>query len=512
MRNAREIASRIPGRAFWSLFGLLACLALCLPGSGVRAQGLVNWEAPVNLSDTSTSSELPAIVADPYGMVHVFWGENLEESTAYPNAIMYTHGDGHAWSPPRDVLLAPEGIQSAAQKPSAAFGATGDLFVVFAGGWGGSLYFSAAPVLEATHASTWRKPILLNELVPGGDEPRIAVGPEGVLHVLFCVPTGSEQGIYHTRSQDGGWNWTPPRLIPGSRLDLNKTVFQLRMAVDSDGVLHATWSWADYPDTYPPKGILYARSTDLGETWSSPASIADGPLCCADVALAGHQEVHLFWSGTADQRFKFDRISRDGGLTWSEPFRFPQLGGYHGPATAAVDSQGFLHVIMGTAYQGIEPDVMVHSRWDGRGWSEPEILLRDMYPNPQTDTSLTSPQLVVSEGNLLHIVVAYPVVQIPKISQQFDIFYLRGRAQAPHVEPLPLSAALPESVPTPASTDALMATSVPGTPDPGTEALTTVPGFQPARTGLGIVGAVGVGGASAFLVLLAVVLVQRWRR
>jgi hypothetical protein len=475
-----------------------------------RAQDGVTWDPPVNLSNSETSSEMADLVADPYGMVHVFWGENIIEARAYPNAILYRRWDGQAWSAASDVLLAPEGIEAQAARPSVALGQKDEIYLVFSGGWSGGIYFSAAPIWQAAEASAWRKPRLLNEQVPG-DEARIAVAPDGTIHVVFCVTTGLQQGIYHTRSEDGGRTWMPPQRILDSLLGPDAAIFQLRMAVDSGGALHTTWARAAYPDSYPPKGVLYAKSDD-GQSWSSPEPIADGLLCCPEVVVGAHDDLHLLWSGTGDQRFKFEAQSTDGGLTWSQPFRFPHLGGYHGPASAAVDGAGVLHVVMGTAYEGISPDVLVHSQWDGRGWSEPEVLLTDMYPNPETGTSLTSPDIGVTEGNILHIVVTYPVVRVPGTDQQFEIYYLRGQTQAAQVSPAPRPTSLSaeEGVKEPGGLSG--PTTVPASPAPAAETASAEPNTQPERSGAGPLSALSVGFVSVVVVLLGAALIVRWRR
>lgn len=500
-------------QALRCLLAPLAALTLCIAAGRAQAQEPVSWDVPINLSDTPTSSEAPAIVADPYGMVHVFWGENLDDATpGQTNAIMYTRWDGQAWSPVRDILLAPDGIAARAGRVSAAFGKEEELYVVLAGGFDSSIYFSAAPISMATQAPAWRKPMMLNESLLGANEPWIAVDSEGLLHVVFCVPTGTDQGVYHSRSQDGGRSWTRPQQITGSWLGLDTSLFDTHIVVDASGTLHAAWSWAGFPDTFPPRGLWYARSTDKGETWSPPTLVADGPFSNPDLATQADGEIHLFWGGTQPQRFKFHQVSRDGGATWSQPWIFTTLGGLHGYAGAAEDSSGAMHLAMATNISGVIPEVLVHSQWDGSRWTAPEILLRDTHGFAIIDEDLVDVAMAVTQGNILHVVVQYPVVRVPKVDQQRDIFYLRGQAQAPHVEPIPLPTIVPTLTPTSTPIDLLSATSVPATADARPRPRMTPLSSEPAPTSLGTGQALGVGTVSVLLVLVMAALIQRWRR
>lgn len=491
---------------------LLIGLVLSFPVDTARAQAAVTWEAPTNLSNTRTNSQSPALVADPYGMIHVFWGENLDETTTYPNAIMYTRWDGQSWSRPNDILLAPEGIRARAGLPSAAVGKAGELYLVFAGGWGDSIYFSAARAWEAEQAGAWRKPVLLNRSMADVDEPRIVVDSEGILHVLFRVPIGEEQGIYYVQSQDTGNTWTAPQKIPQSQLSLDTSVFDTRIAVDSSDSLHAVWSWAGYPETYPPKGIWYSRSNDKGESWSLPVLLADGPFKDPYLVTQADGVVHLFWSGTQAQRFKFHSSSADGGLTWSQPWVFPGLGGLQGSAGAAEDSSGVLHAVMATNYAGEVPEVLVHSRWYGQQWSEPEIILRDTHGFGIIDDCLVYAAMAVTEGNNLHVVVQYPVVRVPVSDQQKDIVYLRGNTGAPSVELEAAPTNCPEASPTVRPTDALPAAASPGVSELSQVPWRVEPDSQPTRGSLSSEYAIGVGLGAMLLVLLLVVLGQWLQR
>ena len=70
--------------------------------------GPIVWSQHTNLSSSPQASAHPAIVADDYGLVHVFWSEEVGGRPVTPeegirnsgNSILYTRWDGQSWSPP----------------------------------------------------------------------------------------------------------------------------------------------------------------------------------------------------------------------------------------------------------------------------------------------------------------------------------------------------------------------------------------------------------------------------
>ena len=53
-----------------------AVIGIASPAHAQSPPADIRWSEPINLSNTVTSSGYPAVVADLYGLVHVFWIEN----------------------------------------------------------------------------------------------------------------------------------------------------------------------------------------------------------------------------------------------------------------------------------------------------------------------------------------------------------------------------------------------------------------------------------------------------
>jgi hypothetical protein len=114
----------------------------------------------------------------------------------------------------------------------------------------------------------------------------------------------------------------------------------------TDNLLHAIWS--DVP-VGSPQQIYYSRSTNNGDTWSSPApvSIAPAPTTAvAPVVAASASKVVVLWTDAILNGDLWYRISTDGGVTWVSPPQalYPSPGTYSRPSGALVDSLGRIHI------------------------------------------------------------------------------------------------------------------------------------------------------------------------
>jgi hypothetical protein len=433
----------------------------------VSAQEIVTqgWSPAVNLYDAPTASEAPSMVVDPSGTVHLFWGESSSERNSVPNTLFYSTWDGSAWSQPHDVLISPEGLTAKAGLPSAVAGQDGRINLAWLGGFSGTVYFSSARADEAFGARGWRKPVPVSPRSVVADEPRLAQEPGGRLHLVYSVPLGNEQGIYHASSDDGGETWAAPLMVPGSRQGEGKILLDPRVAVSPDGTIHAAWAWANTPEVIPPLGVMYSRSEDNGKSWSRPLAVAEGPYRYPDLAVRGESEIHLVWCGTLPDRHKFHAWSQDDGLNWSGRTVILEIGGFHGYGGMAVDGGATLHL----AIIGGHPefgDVLYHLQWMDDRWSPAQVVLR---PTEKVEQNLRNAAIAIGGGNEAHMVVEYPLkADATGERLQMDLFHTNAPLDAPAVAPRPLpTVTRPAPTPTAAlQAAAAIATAAPASPVP----------------------------------------------
>ncbi len=195
--------------------------------------------------------------------------------------------------------------------------------------------------------ATWSMPIAVSPRKPGtsldttfGQSfPIMATGPDGTLYV--CWNDGPIRSIGFARSTDAGLTWTDPaypvqgyatlgtaRRVGSDVYHVLKETFRAEtyptLAVDNSpstrsGWIYLVWSAGRNPDIY------FQRSTDKGETWSTPVVVHSNltgdqwwPWISVDQT---NGDVAVMYSDSRDdpQNILIDQYvsySSDGGTTW----------------------------------------------------------------------------------------------------------------------------------------------------------------------------------------------------
>src|SRR5438093_10011669 len=135
------------------------------------------------------------------------------------------------------------------------------------------------------------------------------------------VATYDEDGAHYVRTVlvDSG---TPSANFAG--------VFQdkVNLTVDQSGGPQTGYvyvAWAKYSGYAPNNVILFSRSTDHGQTFSTPIRVTTGLFeeQFADLAVGTDGDVYLTFRTISHQPSTFDAVwlvkSTDGGVSWSEP-------------------------------------------------------------------------------------------------------------------------------------------------------------------------------------------------
>ena len=153
--------------------------------------------------------------------------------------------------------------------------------------------------------------------------PGICTGSLYLAYASFAVP----QGIYKTRSTDGGFTWSAPGSLGAGAASNGANV-----AVGSDHALYVSW----YDPSFNPRRIQMKKSTDCGATFSPPLTVttlvgtgvngglglpfrtnsfprvATNPSDANKIYVAYNDDI-----AGADRGNILFRQSTDGGTTWS---------------------------------------------------------------------------------------------------------------------------------------------------------------------------------------------------
>ncbi len=487
---------------------ILTCFALILLHFGARsafAQAPL-WNEPVNISNSTTESRFPSIAVDPAGVVHVVWCE--EEGESGCTAIYYTRYDGATWTMPIDIIIPPEKGQTIDSFVLTADQA-GALHLVWGGGSGDQIFYSQAYAPEAGSARSWRTPIPIGDPMPKTTAPDLAVDRAGILHLVYTVQRGPQSGVYYTQSADNGQSWREPTQV-FANLDSERMVDRARLTVDRSGGIHVSWTEYSFPENFPPLGIRYAHSEDNGQTWTWPLLI-DGPYDLSGLIAVGEEQIHLVWSGTNPDRYKFHRWSADRGATWSQIFHTSEVGGFQGWPGLATDSLKQVHLLQAW---GSGHEVLGHRVWRDNGWSPITRLIETPVNLPRdvlgTTASPEYPDVAVGLGNELHVVAMQWVEHTPD-QWTFDIFYIGGLADVPKLEPqaLPLPTLIPSPTPPARPTKNIKITSSPVRP---TASAVASFGEPTPETNSDPTITILLGALPAFISLVGVIVVRLLRR
>ncbi len=178
---------------------------------------------------------------------------------------------------------------------------------------------------------TWDGARMQTSFVMVGD-PCVTFDPEGNLYFghISDPPFGSylDRIVVH-KSTDGGETWSDGVDIGKNGIKVQDKEWLIADHTNSQyrGTIYMAWTQFDEYGSADPSlktRLLFSRSTDKGESWSSPAEISDTTGDCLDTdntlmwampAVGLNGEVYVCWA--AHSKIYLDK-SLDGGITFGK--------------------------------------------------------------------------------------------------------------------------------------------------------------------------------------------------
>ena len=250
-----------------------------------------------------------------------------------------------------------------------------------------------------------------------GDQPSIAVAPDGAVYVLWTasVDSGDKHGtdIYLSTSNDRGQSFASEVKVNDDKAPGAHGMHSLAVAVD--GRIYA--AWLDERNVHTPKSsmkgeghhmesnrdLFVSYSTDGGRTFSVNRKVASEVCPCCKTALAVSADGTLYagWRQVLPGSFRHIAVasSNDGGTSFSKPIvvsddRWVLQGcPVSGPALSVDRRSGSLKVVWYAAGEGTAPGIyFAESKDKGLTFTPRQLLSQE---SVRGTPSLTANQIAL---------------------------------------------------------------------------------------------------------------------
>ncbi|MEW6130354.1 MAG: sialidase family protein [Acidobacteriota bacterium] len=206
-------------------------------------------------------------------------------------------------------------------------------------------------------------------------DPEIAVDPNDNIHVIWQDEGSGISAIMYARSTDGGNTFSEPKKISGAG-----AAAEPQIKTSSSGQINVVWNEVVEDGS---SQAFFSRSTDGGDSFVTPLNLSNNPGADIHktVVTAFENVVYVAYNNDEDRsRQAYVLKSSDNGQSFGDPVQISNATRNRGRAhsvSMAVDSTGTLHVTwIDSSILGNDEGLLFYSRTsNGRNYTVPQQIL-----------------------------------------------------------------------------------------------------------------------------------------
>ncbi|HDI83433.1 MAG TPA: T9SS type A sorting domain-containing protein [candidate division WOR-3 bacterium] len=278
---------------------------------------IFGWTTPINISNTDSLSNYPAMTMDKRGWLHCVW----EDKTPGNYEIFYTFYNGTTWAVPQNISQ----DSNTSWTPDVAVDTLNRVHIV----WGN--YETGRIMWTMFEGDTWTTPISIS--LPGYacQGPELAVNPlNNEVHCVWHSLTGAEDSeIWH--SFFNGDTWSTPENVSND----NVGSAWADIAIDSLGRIDVVWM------DYGTFDIFYSRFDSV--SWSSPVNISNlsGQSCDPRIGIDRDNNPRVVWEERDSAGYEVYYTYFDG-TGWMNPIWVDSIDAHEPDIAVGVDNKAYI--------------------------------------------------------------------------------------------------------------------------------------------------------------------------